>query len=54
MSERNFFHRPSAQTVHEPRVMNDLASTDVDAAMQIAVLGRDKMRAQRGLLVPDQ
>jgi hypothetical protein len=24
MSERNFFHRPSAQTVHETRVVNDL------------------------------
>jgi hypothetical protein len=31
MSEMNFFHRSSAQTVREPRVVNDLASTDVDA-----------------------
>jgi hypothetical protein len=35
MSERNFFHRSSAQTVREPRVMNDFASPDVDAVMQI-------------------
>ena len=54
MSERNFFHRSSAQTVREPRVMNDLASTDVDAVMQIAEPVCDKVRAQRGFLVPDQ
>jgi hypothetical protein len=54
MSERNFFHRSSAQTVHEPRVVNDLASTDVDAVMQIAAPGCDKVRTQRGFLVPDQ
>ena len=54
MSERNFFHRSSAQTVREPRVVNDLASTDVDAVMQIASPRCDKVRAQRGFLVPDQ
>ena len=54
MSERNFFHRPSAQTVREPRVMNDLASTDVDAVMQIAAPRCDKVRTQRGFVVPGQ
>src|SRR5882724_2881938 len=54
MSERNFFHRSSAQTVREPRVVNDLASTDVDAVMQIAAPGCDKVRTQRGFLVADQ
>jgi hypothetical protein len=54
MSERNFFHRSSAQTVREPRIVNDLASTDVDAVMQITTPRRDKVRTQRGLLVPDQ
>jgi hypothetical protein len=54
MSERNFFHRPPAQTVREPRVVNDFASTDVDAVMQIAAPGCDKVRTQRGFLVPDQ
>jgi hypothetical protein len=54
MSERNFFHRSSAQTVREPRVVNDLASTDVDAVMQIAAPGCDKVRTQRGFFVPDQ
>jgi len=54
MSERNFFHRSSAQTGHEPRVVNDLASTDVDAVMQIATPRCDKVRTQRGFLVPDQ
>jgi hypothetical protein len=34
--------------------MNDLASTDVDAVMQIAEPVCDKVRAQRGFLVPDQ
>jgi len=54
MSERNFFHRSSAQTVREPRVVNDLASTDVDAVMQIAAPRCDKVRTQRGFMVPDQ
>jgi hypothetical protein len=54
MSERNFFHRSSAQAVCEARVVNDLASTDVDAVMQIAAPRCDKVRAQRGFLVPDQ
>jgi len=48
MSERNFFHRSSAQTVHAPRVANDLADTDVDAVMQIAAPRCDKVRTQRG------
>jgi hypothetical protein len=54
MSERNFFHRSSAQTVREPRVVNDLASANVDAVMQIASPGCDKVRTQRGFLVPNQ
>jgi hypothetical protein len=54
ISERNFFHRSSAQTVGESRVVNDLASTDVDAVMQIAAPRRDKVRTQRGFFVPDQ
>jgi len=54
MSERNFFHRSSAHTVREPRVVNDLASTDVDAVMQIAAPRCDKVRTQRGFSVPDQ
>ena len=52
-SERNFFHRSSAQTVREPRVVNDLAGTDVDAVMQIAAPRCDKVRTQRRFLVPD-
>jgi hypothetical protein len=48
MSERNFFHRSSAQTVHAPRVANDLADTDVDAVMQTAAPRCDKVRTQRG------
>jgi AraC family transcriptional regulator len=54
MSERNFLHRSSAQTVRAPRVVNDLASTDVDAVMRIATPGCDKVRTQRGFFVPDQ
>src|ERR1700730_6487352 len=54
MSERNFFHRSTAQTARESRVVNDLASTDVDAVMQIAAPRCDKVRTQRGFLVPDQ
>jgi hypothetical protein len=54
MSERNFFHWSPAQTAREPRVVNDLASTDVDAVMQIPKARRDKVRTQRGFLVPDQ
>jgi hypothetical protein len=42
ISERNFFHRTSAQTVREARVVNDLASTDLDAVMRIAPR-RDKV-----------
>jgi hypothetical protein len=54
MSERNFFHRSSAQTVRESRVVNDLAGTDVDAVMQIAAPRCDKVRTQRGFSVADQ
>ena len=54
MSERNFFHRSSAQTVREPRIVNDLASANVDAVMQIAAPGCDEVRAQRRFEVPDQ
>jgi hypothetical protein len=34
--------------------VNDLASTDVDAVMQIAAPGCDEVRTQRGFLVPNQ
>jgi hypothetical protein len=54
MSARNFFHRSSAQTVREPRVVSDLASTEVDAVMQIAAPNCDRVRTQRGFLVFDQ
>jgi hypothetical protein len=54
MSERKLFHRSSAQTVREPRAMNDLASTDVDAVMQIAAPVCNKVLTQRGFLIPDQ
>jgi len=54
ISERNFFHRSSAQTVGESRVVNDLASSDVDAMMQITAPRRDKVRTQRGFFVPHQ
>ncbi len=54
ISERNFFHRSAAQAVREARVMNDLASTDVDTMMQVAAPGCDKVRTQRGFLGPDQ
>jgi hypothetical protein len=54
MRERNFFHRSPAQRLREPRVVNDLASTDVDAVMQIAAPGCAKVRTQRGFFVPDQ
>jgi hypothetical protein len=40
--------------VREARVMNDLASTDVDTMMQVAAPGCDKVRTQRGFLGPDQ
>jgi len=50
MSERNFFQRISARIVREPRVVNDFASTDLDALMQIAASGMDKVRTQRGFL----
>ena len=53
-SERNFFHRSTAQTVRETRVVNDLASADVDAVMQIAATGRDEVRTQRRFLVTGQ
>ena len=35
-SERNFFHRPSAQAVPESRVMYDLAVADVDSMVKVA------------------
>jgi hypothetical protein len=54
MSERNFFHRSPAHTVREPGVVNDLASTDVDAVTQMAAPRCDKVRTQRGLLGFDQ
>jgi hypothetical protein len=54
MSERNFFHRSSAQIVREPRVVNDLASTGVDAVTQTVAPGCDKVRTQRVCFVPDQ
>jgi hypothetical protein len=54
MSDRNLFHRSSAQTVRESRVVNDLEGTDVDAVMQIAAPRCDKVRTQRGFVIPDQ
>jgi len=55
MSERNFFHRTSVQTIVNPRVVDDLASSDIDAVMQIAAPRCDKVRTQRRFLVtPDQ
>jgi hypothetical protein len=54
MRERNFFHRSSTQTMREPRVVNDLATADVDSVMQIAATKCDKVRAQRRLLVTGQ
>jgi hypothetical protein len=54
MRERNFFHRSSTQTVREPRVVNDLATADVDSVMQIAATRCDKVRAQRRFLVTGQ
>jgi hypothetical protein len=54
MSERKLFHRSSAQSLRESRVVNDLAGTDLDAVMQMAAPGCDKVRTQRGFLVPAQ
>jgi hypothetical protein len=54
MSERNFLHRPSAQTARASRVMNDLASTDVDAVMQDAASPIVKVPIQRGFSVLGQ
>jgi hypothetical protein len=50
MSERNFFQRISARIVLAPRVVNDFASTDVDAVVHIAASERDTVRTQRGFL----
>jgi hypothetical protein len=50
MSERKCFHRPSAQTLCESRVINDLATADVDAVMEIATAGHNKVRTQRRFL----
>jgi hypothetical protein len=50
MSQRNFFQRSSAQAVREPRVVDDLASTDVDAVMQTAAPRCDNVRTQRRFL----
>lgn len=49
-SERNFLHRPSAQTVCESRVMHHCAIADVDSMVQKAAAGRDQMRTQRKFL----
>jgi hypothetical protein len=53
-SQRNFFHRPSAQTMRESRIMNDLAIAYIYSVMQVSATGRDKMRTQRGILVTPQ
>lgn len=50
-SERNFFHRSSAQTMREAGLVNDLAMTDVDSAVQIAEARHDEVRIQRRFLV---
>src|SRR5882757_10508771 len=49
--QRNFFHRPSAQTLRESRIVNNLAIACIYSVMQISAPGRDEMRTQRGLLV---
>ena len=53
-SERNFFHRPSAQTVRESRVMHHLATTDVNSMVEIASAPSDQMRTQRGFALCNQ
>lgn len=53
-SQRNFFDRPSAQTLRESRIVDNLAIAYIDSVMQISAAGRDKMRTQRGLLVIPQ
>jgi hypothetical protein len=53
-SQRNFFHRPSAQTLRESRIVNNLAIAYIYSVMQISAAGRDKMRTQRGRLVTSQ
>jgi hypothetical protein len=50
MREMNFFHRSSTQTVREARVVNDLATADVDSVMQKSATRCDKVRAQRRFL----
>ena len=53
-SQRNFFHRPSAQTLRESRVVNNLAIAYVYSVMQISATGCDKVRTQRWLLLTPQ
>jgi hypothetical protein len=53
-SQRNFLHGASAQTVREPRIVNNLAIACIYSVMQISATRRDKMRTQRGLLVIPQ
>jgi hypothetical protein len=53
-SQSNFFHRPSAQTLRESRIVNNLAIAYIYSVVQIAATGRDEMRTQRRLLVTAQ
>ena len=53
-SQRNFFHRASAQTVREPRIVNNPAIACIYSVMQISATRRDQIRTQRGLLVTPQ
>ena len=42
-SERYFFHRSSAQTICQSRVVHNLAAADVDSVVQIAAARCDKV-----------
>ncbi|MDB6046426.1 MAG: hypothetical protein JWM63_4977 [Gammaproteobacteria bacterium] len=53
-SERNLFHRSPAQAVRKPRVVNDLATADVDSVTPMVAAGRDEVRTQRRFLVTHQ
>ena len=53
-NQSNLLHRPSAQTLRESRIVNNLAIACIYPVMQIAATGRDEMRTQRGLLVTRQ
>jgi len=54
MSKRYFFHRPPVQAVPESRVMNDLATADVDSVVQIAAARCDDVCTQGRLWASGQ